>query len=118
MKHIKFLFSVFVVFGVVVLLVQNHEAFNTKVVLKANFLIDNYESTEISLYLISSIAFILGVIITWVYNLLERFQLKRQISALKNEAKEKDKELNSLRNLPITTDNVTPAIHEHDVLMA
>jgi hypothetical protein len=37
---------------------------------------------------------------------MERFQLKRQIKTLTTVLKEKDKELNSLRNLPIISDNV------------
>jgi hypothetical protein len=36
----------------------------------------------------------------------ERFRLKRKIKTLTKEANEKDKELNSLRNLPVTTDDV------------
>jgi pyrimidine operon attenuation protein/uracil phosphoribosyltransferase len=32
-----------------------------------------------------------------LYNLLDRFQLKRAITRLRNEIKNKDKELNSLR---------------------
>jgi ATP adenylyltransferase len=100
---------------VFILLVQNHEAFNTKVVLKANILLGQYETPELSIYLISTISFLLGVIIIWVYDLLERIQLRKQIKRLNNESKEKDKELNSLRNLPIISENVTPGVHENDI---
>ena len=100
---------------VFILLVQNHEEFNKKVVLKANILIGQYETPELSIYLISTISFVLGVIIIWVYDLLERIQLRKQIKKLKNVSKEKDKELNSLRNLPINSENVSLSIHENDV---
>ena len=115
MKHIKYLFLVFIMLLVFILLVQNHEAFNTKIILKANLLIGHYETPELSIYLISTISFVLGVIIIWVYDLLERIQLRRQIKKLKNESKEKDNELNSLRNLPIISENVTPGIPDDDV---
>ena len=115
MKYIKFLVYALIIFVIVVLLVQNHEAFNTKVIFRANLLFGNYESPEISIYLISAIAFVLGMVITWVYFLLERLQLRKQIKRLKNESRKKDSELNSLRNLPITSDRVTSAVHENDM---
>jgi uncharacterized membrane protein YciS (DUF1049 family) len=108
MKHLKFLFLIIAIVAIITLLVQNHEAFATKVVFKVNILIKQYQTPEINIYLISLIAFILGVIITWVYGIMERFHLKRQIQSLMSETREKDKELNSLRNLPITTDNMLP----------
>ena len=115
MKYIKFLIYALIIFVVVVLLVQNHEAFNTKVIFKADLLFGKYESSEISVYLISAIAFILGLIITWIFFLLERLQLRKQIKRLKNESKEKDKELNSLRNLAIVSENLSPVVHENDI---
>ncbi len=115
MKYVKFLIYALIIFVVVVLLVENHEAFNTKVIFKADLLFGKYESSEISIYIISAIAFILGMIITWIYFLLERLQLRKQIKRLINESKEKDKELSSLRNLPIVSENVSPGIHEDDI---
>jgi hypothetical protein len=45
MKHIKFLIYVFIVFVVVALIIQNHEAFNTKVVFRTNLIFQSIEST-------------------------------------------------------------------------
>ena len=115
MKYIKFLVYALIIFVVVVLLVQNHEAFNTKVVFKANLLFGSYESSEISVYLISAIAFILGLIITWIFFLFERIQLRKQIKRMIKESKEKDKELSSLRNLAIVSENVSPGVQENDL---
>jgi hypothetical protein len=39
--------------------------------------------------------------------MIERFRLKRQIKTLTKELQIKDQELNSLRNLPITSDDVS-----------
>lgn len=108
MKHIKFLFLIVILLAVIILTVQNHNAFSETVRFRVNLLYEQYQTAETSIYLISLIAFMLGVLITWVYGLMERFQMKRRIASLSNEIDEKDKELNSLRNLPITTDSVLP----------
>jgi ATP adenylyltransferase len=115
MKPVKYLVTFFVIFGVIALVIQNDEAFATKVVFKVNLLFASYESPNIPIYIISSIALILGFVFAWVYFMLDRFQLKRQINNLRKESREKDNELNSLRNLPITSENVTPDVQENDV---
>ena len=51
-----------------------------------------------------SVSFLLGILVAGFYGIFERFKLKKQIKGLVNSSKEKDKELNSLRNLPITSD--------------
>ena len=50
----------------------------------------------------------LGVVffISGLYGIIERFRLKKQIKILESASRERDKELNSLRNLPITSDDV------------
>ncbi len=115
MKHIKFLIYVFIFIGVLVLIIQNHQAFNTKVVFNVDLWFAKYESTEISIYIISVAAFTLGLIVSWVYNLFDRIQLIRKIGKLNNQIKQKDKELNSLRNLPLVSESVSPSVHEDDV---
>lgn len=106
MKHLKFMLWVLVALVIVILIVQNHEAMSTPVVFKADFRIFQFRSPETSLYLIVTSAFLFGVIIAGLYGMIERFQLKRQIKTLINDSRDKDKELNSLRNLPITSDDV------------
>jgi hypothetical protein len=39
--------------------------------------------------------------------MVERFRLKRQIRNMNKQLKEKDKELNSLRNLPVTSEELS-----------
>lgn len=115
MKPVKYLISFFVFFGIIALVIQNDAAFATKVKFKMNLIFASYESTDIPIYIISSLALILGFLIAWVYFMLERLQLKRQLNRLRNEIREKDNELDSFRNLPITSENVSPDIHENDV---
>jgi uncharacterized integral membrane protein len=106
MKYLKFLLAVIIILVVVILLVENHGAFSTGVEFRIDLFTLHYRSPEISIYYIIGISFLFGVLITGLYGTVERFQLKKQIKTLNNSSKEKDKELNSLRNLPITLDNV------------
>ena len=115
MKHVKYLFMIFIFLFIFILLVENNEAFSTKIILKADFKIGKFETPELNIYLISIISFVLGVIIIWVYDLLERIQLRKQIKRLKKESMEKDKELNSLRNLPIVSESVSPGVQDDDI---
>jgi uncharacterized integral membrane protein len=92
---------------VVILIVENHEAMNTSVKFRVNFLGFEQESTEMTLYHIVTIAFLFGVLVIGFYGMLERFRLKKQIKTLTAATREKDEELNSLRNLPITSESTS-----------
>ncbi|MDY7035930.1 MAG: LapA family protein [Thermodesulfobacteriota bacterium] len=104
MKHLKFILAIILMLFAVILLVENHEAMSTKVIFKIDLLFLEFISSNISLYVIVTVAFLSGVLISGLYGILERFRLKRQIKALITTSRDKDKELNSLRNLPITSD--------------
>lgn len=104
MKHIKFILAIIVMMLVVIVIVENHNAFSTKVIFRLDIFDLNLQTNEISLYYIVSVTFLLGILVAGFYGIFERFKLKKQIKELLNSSKEKDKELNSLRNLPITSD--------------
>ena len=108
MKHFRLVLFVLFIVLMVTMLVQNHEAFATKVIFKFDLspLPISYYTSEMMLYFIIPVTFILGACITLLFWIIESFQLKREIKLLKRESLEKDKELNSLRNLPLTSDNV------------
>ena len=108
MKHFRLiLFVLFIVF-MVTMLVQNHEAFSTKVIFKFDLspLPVRYYTSEMMLYFIIPVTFVLGACVTLLFWIIDSFRLKKEINLLKRESIEKDKELNSLRNLPLTSDNV------------
>ena len=94
---------------VVIVIVQNHGAMSEQVAFKVDLRFINYTTTAMSLYFIVTIAFLFGVLVTGFYGIIERFRLKREIKTLVSTSQEKDKELNSLRNLPITSDDVSPS---------
>jgi len=104
MRNLKFIIYTIIIVLVFILVVENLEAFSTKVFFKIDLFSLHYRSAD---YYIVPIAFLFGIIIVGLYGTVERFQLKKQIKNLEKVSKEKDKELNSLRNLPITSDDVS-----------
>ena len=108
MNHFKFLLAIILMLLVVVLLVQNHEAMSTQVGFKVNLVFLNYESSNVTLYHLLTIAFLFGVVISSLYGIIERIRFKKQIKILTTELRDREEELNSLRNLPITHDDVSP----------
>ncbi|MFH1350738.1 MAG: LapA family protein [Pseudomonadota bacterium] len=103
MKHLRFILAILLMLVIVILIVENHEAMSTTVVFKINLFSLIYQSSSISLYYIVTIAFLFGILISGLYGILERFRLKRRIRVIGRELQDKDQELNSLRNLPITS---------------
>lgn len=108
MTHLKVILVIVVSLLVIVLVVQNHQAMSTAVQFRLNPVFSPEMVTgEVSLYQVAIITFLLGVLSTGIYGMIERFRLKRQIKTLTKELQIKDQELNSLRNLPITSDDVS-----------
>ena len=113
MQYVKFVVAVVIMVVVVVLVVQNHAAMSTEVSFRMDLLGLKYQSTAMTVYHIVVIVFLFGVLISALVGMMERFRLKKEIRILRDTSKEKDQELNSLRNLPITSEEVAPS-HETD----
>jgi uncharacterized integral membrane protein len=108
MKHVKFMLAIILMLVVVILIVQNHEALSTKVSFRVSFFSYNVQSSMMSVYYIITISFLFGVIISGTYGIIERFRLMKELKSLRASSQEKERELNSLRNLPITSEDITP----------
>ncbi|MFZ7111057.1 MAG: LapA family protein [Desulfatiglandales bacterium] len=107
MKHLKFIFIVLIVFIVVVLAYQNGDALLKTVQFRMDpGFYNEIRSPEIAVGLALLMAFFLGVIVVGFCGIMERYRLNRQIKGYAKELELKNKELNSLRNLPITSDDV------------
>ena len=106
MRHIRGIIGILFVLLVIVVAVENYPAFSTTVKFRVNLVFFDWNSAPMSLYLVAVITFLVGLIASGCYGISERFRLKKQIKILLKEAKEKDNELNSLRNLPVTTDDI------------
>ncbi len=107
MRHLKVIFGSIFVFLVIVLAVQNYSAFSTSASFKIDLLFFRYETPQMSLYLIALIAFLSGLVFMGFFSLCERLRLKREIKRLNKEARDREKELNSFRTLPVTSEAET-----------
>jgi len=106
MKQIKVLVIILFLLLIVVLSVQNYAALTTKIHFKANLLFFDYQTADLSIFLIAVVTFLFGVLVTWLFGFSERVSYKRQIKALMKDVKNNEMELNSLRNLPVTTEDM------------
>ena len=107
MKHVRVMFFVIFVLLIIVIAVQNHDSFSKTVTFKLDLIVTSLETGEMSFYFISMLTFLAGVVLTGFYGITERFRLKKQIRILNKNAKAMEKELNSLRNLPVITEDVS-----------
>ena len=106
MKHIKAIISILLMLLVVILIAENLGELSKKLILKVDLYFWACETPPMAFYLVIIIVFLLGVLIASLYGIVERFKLKKEIRILSKESREKDKELNSLRNLPIVESKI------------
>lgn len=104
MKHLKFILAIVILLAMLIIIVQNDNALSKSVVFKLDLVSIHWQSSAISIYYIVTVAFLFGVLITGLYGIVERFRLKKEIRLLTAASDAKDRELNSLRNLPITAE--------------
>ncbi len=102
MKHIKGILVILFLLLVVILAVQNYQALSTPIQFKVDLIFLKGQSSGMPIFLIAVITFLIGVLAAWLYGISERLNFKRQIRRLRKDITEKEKELNSLRNLPVT----------------
>jgi uncharacterized integral membrane protein len=107
MKPLKYFFGILIIVVAIKFLFDNYETFSTEVAIQSKLFSFQYFSSEISYFSMICITFVFGLLVGGLYGFIERYQLRTQIKRLKNASKEQEEELNSLRNLPITSDNVS-----------
>ena len=106
MRHLKIILMILLGVAVIVVIVQNHEAMSTTVKFRLNTMFFGEKvSSDVSIYEVVLLSFLVGVFVTGLYGMVERFQLKRRMRALTRELEVKDRELSSLRTLSITSDS-------------
>ncbi|MBW1782690.1 MAG: LapA family protein [Deltaproteobacteria bacterium] len=106
MKHIKAIIVVLFLLVVVIVAVQNYQALTTPISFKVNLLFFKAETSGLPVFLIAIITFLIGVICIWLYGISERIDFRRRIKSLMKDVREKEQELNSLRNLPVTSEDM------------
>lgn len=110
MSHLKAIVFILIGVAVVVLAVQNQAALSTTVKFRMNLpFFQEFTTSDITLFEIVIVTFLLGVLLIGLYGITERFRLKKKIKVLTRTLEEREKEVNNLRNLPITSDHVPPS---------
>jgi uncharacterized integral membrane protein len=107
MVYVKAVLFLLLLVILAALTVQNYETLSAPVNFKMDIVIIKYESSNMPLSFVVVIAFFVGVLATASFGIRERFRSKKEINTLKREARQKDIELNSLRNLPVTTKDMS-----------
>jgi len=110
MTHLKAIVFILIGLAVIVLVVQNNAALSTTVKFRMNpYFFQEKMTSDITLYEIVIVTYLLGVLSIGLYGITERFRLKKKIKVLTRTLEEREKEVNNLRNLPITSDHVPPS---------
>jgi len=110
MAHLKAIVFIFIGLAVIILVVQNNAALSTTVQFRMNpYFFQERMTSEITLYEVVIVTYLIGVLSIGLYGIAERFRLKKRIKVLTRTLEEREKEVNDLRNLPITSDPVPPS---------
>lgn len=110
MTHLKAIVFILIGLAVIILVVQNNAAFSTTVQFRMNpYFFQERMTSEITLYEVVILTYLIGVLSVGLYGIAERFRLKKRIKVLTRTLEEREKEVNNLRNLPITSDPVPPS---------
>jgi putative membrane protein len=108
MNYIKAILVAALVALAIIFMIQNIEALSHPLSIRLNLFFYQFESTPYATYLIIMLAFFVGVLATSLLGLAERFRLRRGLKAKNDEITSLNRELNSLRNLPITSEAIAP----------
>jgi len=110
MAHLKAIVFILIGLAVIILVVQNNAAFSTTVQFRMNpYFFQERMTSEITLYEVVIVTYLIGVLSIGLYGIAERFRLKKRIKLLARTLEEREKEVNNLRNLPITSEHVSPS---------
>ncbi|MFW6146946.1 MAG: LapA family protein [Thermodesulfobacteriota bacterium] len=101
MKHVKAIVSILIMLLVIIVIVENLEQLSKTVTLRVDLLVWSHETPPMAFYLVMIMVFLLGVFIAGFLGIVERFRLKKEIKVLSREKDAKDREINSLKSVPV-----------------
>lgn len=110
MKHLRWIVILILGLVAVILAVQNYESLAAPISFRADLGVWTYQSRGMPVSLVAVITFLVGLLASGLYGIVERFRLVRQIKGLQKALRDRDQELNSLRNLPVTVDDTVPPL--------
>ncbi|MFH1035812.1 MAG: LapA family protein [Pseudomonadota bacterium] len=86
----------------IIFMVQNIEALSHPLSIRLNLVFLNLTSSAYATYLVILLGFFAGLLVASLLGLAERFRLRKAIRSQQKEIAGLNKELSSLRNLPLT----------------
>ncbi len=86
----------------IIFMVQNMNELSEPLKIRLDLMFIQFESTPFATYLVIMLSFFVGLFAASLLGLGERFKLRRMVKASQKEADTLSRELDSLRNLPIT----------------
>ncbi|MCF8032713.1 MAG: LapA family protein [Desulfarculaceae bacterium] len=102
MGYIKVIILSAVVALAIIFMIQNITPLSHPLGIRLNLFFVKWESTPYPTYLVILLAFFVGLLATSLVGISERWRLRRQVKAQVKKTEELRRELNSLRNLPVT----------------
>lgn len=106
MGYIKVIVLSAVVALAIIFMIQNITPLSHPLGIRLNLFFVNWESTPYPTYLVILLAFFVGLLASSLVGINERWRLRRQVKDQVKKTEELRKELNSLRNLPVTGEPV------------
>jgi len=104
MSYLKAIVISLVVALAIVFMVQNIEPLSHPLSIRLNLFLFQFETTPYATYMVILLAFFMGLLAASVLGLMERFRLRRRIREQRKEIERLNRELSSLRNMPLTSE--------------
>ena len=105
MRYLKlFAFIIFFVLAMI-FFVQNTDPLSSTLELKFDLFQWSWLSNPLPFYVVVLIAFAIGAVLSLLYFLVEKMRLSGEVKRQKNQVRSLEKELNSLRNMPLEESN-------------
>ncbi|MGD9124010.1 MAG: LapA family protein [Desulfarculaceae bacterium] len=107
MSYLKALIISAVVALAIIFMVQNIEPLSNPLAIRLNLLFVQFTSTPYPTYLLILLAFFVGLLAASLLGISERFRFRKLIRTQRKEVASLSRELDSLRNLPITSEHLS-----------
>lgn len=107
MSYLKAIVISLVVALAIIFMVQNIDPLSHPLSIRLNLFFIQFETTPYATYMVILLAFFVGLLAASLLGLMERFRLRKAIRQQRREVERLNKELSSLRNMPLTGEPIT-----------
>ncbi len=108
MRYFKVLLIVILFFLCMIFFVQNTKILTANLDLQFHLFNWSWFSTTVPIYIFILLFFVLGAIVSMLYFFMERIRLTKELKQCRSKIQSLEKELNSLRNMPLEQESSQP----------